>query len=1390
MMAAALAAKTLMALGTVLAMDPLVPFDETRTSGIDETETELRKIHAETGLRRFFITAPGFGGVMYGPFADDLYAGIGRDIAELKRRLADTDIEVNWWCSPSIRYFSDFPSIEDPEGHKSVDNKKCPLDPAFAADWAAKVKSVAKARPKIISIEDDYTLAWGRGLTRHGACFCKRHLALFAKLYGKALTGPEIAAAFENRTPENLKIRRAFADAVRESLVSLAKTVRAAVDEVDPTIRIALCESGNASDKDGDALEAIARAFAGKTRPVIRPSGAIYGAETTPAAIPSAVSHTMWTLERLPEDVETYYEADPYPHNRFYSSASQMASQMTGAMMMGSDDIYLYCLQYLDDPFEDPGYARAYLRFKPRMEAVRDFIRTRRARLAGVRNVWTTDDLSLVRGFGYAHGGQLHWGAYLLSKFGIPYTTRRDAKGPAILAGGVVEVLSDEELKAILSGGALVDAVAAELVVARGFGDLLGTGVEPIEGRPRVTGETILPAAGCARPGRKVNAFDIFCAGTEGTVERVAKLAPRPGTEVWSEFTDPDGKLVTPSLTFATNALGGRVAVLATSLLGNRSSGLYNLRKQELFQNLFRKMSPEAIPVEAVGVPGIWTLAQVAEKGDEMLVMVNNLSGDEREDVVLAFAPQWAGATVARLGDDGARVPLGTAAERWTLPRKLGQMEPEFLVVTKKQSGSDGVAHRTVTGHEPIDFAKVLLDCTTDKSPISYHAGEEMTFTFTLDYGQAVPPETQLFVRWFRSGDDGLVDAGMRPIAPDRPVTVKTSIAHPGFVRMVGIVTDATGPGFPYAIRGERYANRVFEGGAGADVDKIRPARPAPKDFDSFWAGVKRELASVPVRATVTDVDESRVPESRRATYRLRAVRVDCAGRAPVTGFLITPKGAVAKSLPVTVLFDGYGPGCQGAVPGANEYAAAEGKVYFHVNAHGYELMREAGYYKAFFDALNKGNYGTSVEENAKPETSYFKDMAMRVIRAFDFAKTLPEWNGKDLVAEGMSQGGAQTTWAGSLVDGLTVCRPRVTWLCDLGRNEVGRMPSWPAWAPGLDYFDGVNHARRIPSTCRLEIAKAGLGDTTCPGAGLACEYNAANCPKSVVWWQNATHLATAPHARAFTNAAPAGCAVPADEIAGDPRATVEVPDPVAISFLADRWTFDNGSGAKPIAFSGREQLRKGRGPDGKDLPIQHRVRLSGVFTAERDGVAMIGTGADWWWTASVNGKPVFGRGRVMPGANGGPRFSAEDWTYAVPVKKGENTFELEVFVGGVGFVAVAPAASGAKAYVRDESRWRALAKARPEPTPVAFKPTIRDGRATFATALPYPAGLGWKRKGEKTWHEVWDTAISTEHEVVLPEGFTDECGLRLYQSVFFGDWQTMHGDPSTDNFEPVWYSN
>lgn len=351
--------------------------------------------------------------------------------------------------------------------------------------------------------------------------------------------------------------------------------------------------------------------------------------------------------------------------------------------MAGSDDFLFYCLQYLDDPLEDAGYADAFLALKPRLDAVRRFIAEHEARLSGARIYWRAEDLSLTRGYGYSHGQQLSSGAYMLSKFGIPYATRANGGGPVLLLGEVAETMTDDEIRELLSGGILMDAPAAVLLSKRGFGDFLGVDVAPVNGRPRITDERIRSESGCKRRGRQMNAFYVFPAGSEGTAGRFVALKPHEGTEVWSDFYGPDGSFVMPSVVFSRNRLGGRVGIVAMSLIGNRSSGLYNLRKQELLRRLLDRLSPGTIPVSAVDVPGIWLMASVSSDGKEMLLMVNNLSGDDREGVRLSFADLWKGAEIMRIGKTGSAFPCGRTDAVWTVPFALGQMKPEFLILKR-----------------------------------------------------------------------------------------------------------------------------------------------------------------------------------------------------------------------------------------------------------------------------------------------------------------------------------------------------------------------------------------------------------------------------------------------------------------------------------------------------------------------------------------------------------------------------------------------------------------------------------------------------------------------------------------------------------------------------------
>ena len=55
--------------------------------------------------------------------------------------------------------------------------------------------------------------------------------------------------------------------------------------------------------------------------------------------------------------------------------------------------------------------------------------------------------------------------------------------------------------------------------------------------------------------------------------------------------------------------------------------------------------------------------------------------------------------------------------------------------------------------HADLDLSNVKINGTTDKSALSYKAGEEMVYRFKADLAGQKPDG--LFLQWERKGDDG-----------------------------------------------------------------------------------------------------------------------------------------------------------------------------------------------------------------------------------------------------------------------------------------------------------------------------------------------------------------------------------------------------------------------------------------------------------------------------------------------------------------------------------------------------------------------------------------------------------------------------------------------------------
>ena len=396
---------------------------------------------------------------------------------------------------------------------------------------------------------------------------------------------------------------------------------------------------------------------------------------------------------------------------------------------------------------------------------------------------------------------------------------------------------------------------------------------------------------------------------------------------------------------------------------------------------------------------------------------------------------------------------------------------------------------------------------TTDKDPLTYLPGETMTFTLTPQGLDGAVQEGEYFLDWKRSDDYGQTENGREPFTGS-PFVYRTKLDKPGFVRLEAYVVDKNGRRYTKKFLGdtttpegrkamndfERRKKAVFfDGGAGVSIEKLT-THEEPDDFDAFWAKQYARLDLVPIKDAKIEI------ASPNPKARLYAVRIDCAGLRPVTGYLTVPKVVDdGATFPCRLETHGYsGDRCTHTKPGW----CRDNEIILNMNAHGLKLV-EFGATEADTKALrwevrsHDQAYAFDAKQNEDPEVAYFNGMVLRVKRGLQYLKTVKGWNGKDLIASGGSQGGLQTIWAAGCGEGVTRAESSITWCCDMFNNNIRRerkisSDGWYIpWTESMGYYDAVNFAKRIPAqTCHTYITRAGLGDYCCPPMGLAKLWN------------------------------------------------------------------------------------------------------------------------------------------------------------------------------------------------------------------------------------------------------------------------------------------------------------
>ena len=272
--------------------------------------------------------------------------------------------------------------------------------------------------------------------------------------------------------------------------------------------------------------------------------------------------------------------------------------------------------------------------------------------------------------------------------------------------------------------------------------------------------------------------------------------------------------------------------------------------------------------------------------------------------------------------------------------------------------------------------------------------------------------------------------------------------------------------------------------GAVIDPKMIKPSMSKPKDFDTFWNAKLAEQNKIPMNQVLTR-EESTIPEVDSWVITLDTIRGQ-----KIQGRLAKPKGE--KKLPA-ILFFQYA-GIYPLSPKGIQKNAKDGWLVLNISAHDQPINKNQEFYKE----LKQGKLSNyAAIGNTDREKSYFLRMNLACSRAVDYLASHPNWDGKNIVVSGGSQGGYQAIVAAGLNSKVTLVMANVPAGCDQTAPMAQRAISWPYWLRNDEknkdkmntarYFDAVNFAGNIKCPVLISF---GLGDVTSRPEGIFAAIN------------------------------------------------------------------------------------------------------------------------------------------------------------------------------------------------------------------------------------------------------------------------------------------------------------
>ncbi|KAA6432328.1 acetylxylan esterase [Rufibacter glacialis] len=304
-------------------------------------------------------------------------------------------------------------------------------------------------------------------------------------------------------------------------------------------------------------------------------------------------------------------------------------------------------------------------------------------------------------------------------------------------------------------------------------------------------------------------------------------------------------------------------------------------------------------------------------------------------------------------------------------------------------------------------------------------------------------------------------------------------------------------PGFRQLVvktehQGKTYSSQVK---VGFSPERIAPTVTLPPDFTSFWEEAKAEAAKVPMDAKLTFL-----PEHSTTTVDVYLVNLQNHKKGQrLYGYLCKPKAP--GNYPV--LFSPPGAGVKASSP--STFFADHGFISLSIEIHGISPQLDSDTYKNISNAF--GDYMFHKLDDR--DNYYYKSVYLGCVRSIDYLCSLPEFDGKNVVVTGGSQGGALAIVTAALDKRVKALASFYPALADMTGYLHGRAGGWPhllsaryaavtntpAKLRTIGYYDVVNFARHVTVP---GFYSWGYNDNTCPPTSVYAAVNVVKAPKTL----------------------------------------------------------------------------------------------------------------------------------------------------------------------------------------------------------------------------------------------------------------------------------------------------